>query len=334
MGGPVYAVTSGKGGVGKTTSTVSLAVALRRRGHSVAVLDADLGMPNVASTLDVEPDVTLHDLLAAAADTEGAALDTDDAGGSGAIDEREVAGAVVELADGLGILAGDTTLEGYAEAAPTGLETVVDALAERYDCVLLDTGGGLSYEGVLPLELCDEAILVTSPDPAAVGDTAKSKELADRLAAPLAGVVVTRVTDGDDPGELAGRLGVDLLGAIPFDPAVTESATAGVPLAAHAPDGEAAAAYDRVADVLSGDLEVSHDPAGGAASSASSGGPVASSDRANTEIAGASRSPDTVPGLGSGSADADDGEGSVVADGDGDAPPAGGVLSRLSGLLR
>ena len=54
MSGDVFAVTSGKGGVGKTTTTVNLAIALRQRGHSVAVVDADLGMPNVAAFLSSE----------------------------------------------------------------------------------------------------------------------------------------------------------------------------------------------------------------------------------------------------------------------------------------
>lgn len=329
MGGVTYALTSGKGGVGKTTSAVSLAVALRQRGHAVAIVDADLGMPNVASTLDLEPAVTLHDLLASSdAAHGGRGTAGTDGADSGAIGDRAVADAVDDLADGLGVLAGDATLEGYAAAEPTGLAAVVDALAGRYDCVLLDTGGGLSYEGVLPLELSDGAILVTSPEPAAVADTAKSKALAGRLDVPVAGVVVTRVTDGDDPAAVAGRLGADLLGAIPFDPAVTESATAGVPLAAHAPDAEATAAYDRVADALSADLRASLEPATDGADRGADRGQDGSEPPA-----GPAGSADGAGVPGGGAAAVDDWDGSVVADGEGD-PPRGGVLSRLSGLLR
>lgn len=325
MGGVVYAVTSGKGGVGKTTTAVSLAVALRQRGHAVAVVDADLGMPNVASVLDLEADVTLHDLLAAADGAAWAGVSADiDGTAPGAVDDRSVAGAVVELADGLGVLAGDATLEGYAAAEPTGLAAVVDALADRYDCVLLDTGGGLSYEGVLPLELSDAAILVTAPDPAAVADTAKSRELAARLDVPVAGVVVTRTTDGNDPAELAGRLGVDLLGAIPFDPAVTECATAGVPLATHAPDGAATEAYGRVAGALSAEVRASLDPASGGSIAEASVGPAATDGADRGGVLAAVPATDPIP--------VDDADGPAVADGEGDAP-AGGVLSRLSGWL-
>lgn len=239
MRGDVVTVTSGKGGVGKTTTAVNLAVALRQRGHPVVVIDADLGMPNVEGFFDLETDKSVHDVLAGEADADE---------------------AVHELAEGLAVLAGDRSLDGFADADPSELESVVEALAERYRYVVVDTGGGLTYEGLLPLELGDEALLVTSPDPAAIGDTTKSKELAARLDVPIRGVVVTHAVDETDAEAVAGELGADLVGTVPLESAVSESTAAGIPVAAFAPESRAAAAYDRIAAGMADDVEATLEP--------------------------------------------------------------------------
>lgn len=239
MSGDVLVVTSGKGGVGKTTTSVNLAIALRQQGHSVAVLDADLGMPNVAAFLSTDGETTLHDVLAGEADTEE---------------------AIVEVGDGLGFVFGEQALDRFADAEPARLEAVVEALADRYQYVLVDTGGGLSYEGVYPIELADGVLLVTSPIPAAIADTRKSKQLAERLGVPVRGVIVTRVDEGTNPESIASELDVDFLGAVPSDDAVVESATKRQPLVAFAPESAATIAYYRVADTLSDPATAELDP--------------------------------------------------------------------------
>ena len=67
MTGHVYALASGKGGVGKTTSTINLGAALRAAGHDTVVVDADLAMANLGAMVDVLSGPTLHDVLAGAA---------------------------------------------------------------------------------------------------------------------------------------------------------------------------------------------------------------------------------------------------------------------------
>lgn len=230
MSGDVYVVTSGKGGVGKTTTAVNLAVALRQYGHSVAVLDADLGMPNVSAFLSLDAEPTLHDVLAERATTSE---------------------AISEVGPGLGFVLGDRSLEGFADADPARLGAVVDELAERYQYVLVDTGGGLSYEGVYPMELADRILLVTSPVPAAITDTEKSKQLAERIGVPVRGVVVTHATGDTRPESIASELDVDFLGSVPTDDAITESATKRQPVVAYAPESPASIAYYRIAQRLS-----------------------------------------------------------------------------------
>ncbi len=239
MSGDVFAVTSGKGGVGKTTTTVNLAIALRQRGHSVAVVDADLGMPNVAAFLSSDVETTLHDVLAGDATT---------------------AEAITEIGEGLGFCFGEQSLDGFAEADPTRLDEVIEELADRYQYVLVDTGGGLTYEGAYPMELADQVLLVTSPIPAAITDTKKSKQLADRLGVPVRGVIVTHTDDDTDSESIADELGVEFLGGVPTDDAVTESATARKPLVAYAPESAATVAYYRLAEMLSDPASAELDP--------------------------------------------------------------------------
>ena len=239
MSGDVFVVTSGKGGVGKTTTAVNLAIALRQQGHSVAVLDADLGMPNVGAFVSLDTDATLHDVLAARATT---------------------AEATVEIDDGLGFVFGNRSLEGFAEADPARLDGVVEDLADQYQYVLVDTGGSLTYEGVYPMELADEILLVTSPVPAAITDTKKSKRLADRLDVPIRGVVVTHTIEDDIPESVASELDADFLGDIPTDDAVVESVAKRQPVVAYAPESTASIAYYRVAKRLSDPASAELDP--------------------------------------------------------------------------
>ena len=75
LGSRIIAVTSGKGGVGKTFVSANLAAALTRRGYRVLVLDADLGLANLDVVLNLHPKVTLHDVFTGKAHLEDAAID-------------------------------------------------------------------------------------------------------------------------------------------------------------------------------------------------------------------------------------------------------------------
>jgi len=225
----VYAIASGKGGVGKTTTTVNLGTSLAGAGHGVVVVDVDLGMANLSGFVSLEAgEATLHDVLAGEADIEEATY--------------ELAGSIYAVPGGI-------ELDGYAETDTSELGSVIAALRERFDYVLLDVGAGISHETVLPLGLADSILLVTTPEPASVQDCRKTVDLADRAGGSVGGLIVTRVHPGSDVSyrDIADGLGLTLLATVPEDPAIRESVFAGTPLVVHDPDSPAAMAYKRLA---------------------------------------------------------------------------------------
>ncbi|TMT87482.1 MinD/ParA family protein [Haloterrigena sp. H1] len=230
----VYAIASGKGGVGKTTTTVNLGTALAEAGERVAIVDTDLGMANLAGFVSLAPDsTTLHDVLAGAASTDD---------------------ATYRLTDNIVAVPSGTSLDDYAETSPEGLREVVDDLRSQFDYVFLDVGAGISHETVLPLGLADAVVLVSTPEPAAVHDTKKTIELTERSGGDVAGLVLTRTRPESDIShdDLADRLETPLLGTIPEDAAARESVYAGTPLVVYDPDGPAAVAYRQLAAELTG----------------------------------------------------------------------------------
>lgn len=232
MTGQILAVASGKGGVGKTTTVINLGVALREQEYSVALVDADLGMANLATLLGVDVGPTIHNVLAG---------------------EASLDAAIIKNAEGFSILPGATSLDAFANASPDRLEDTLESLADDHDYVLVDTGAGLSYEDVSPLAITDAVILVTTPDPTAIIDTSKTVELAEMLETPIRGVVVTHVDAETEPDTIADRLGVPLLGEIPRSDSVTESVTSATPLRAFAPESEATNAYLQLAETITDD---------------------------------------------------------------------------------
>ncbi|WP_338730008.1 P-loop NTPase [Haladaptatus sp. DJG-WS-42] len=202
MTGEIYAVAGGKGGVGKTTTAVFCGLLAHDAGHDVVVVDADLEMANIAQLCGIDvTGPTLHDVLAG---------------------EASLADTITEGSTGLSVVPGDTSIDGYANAVPSQLGAVLSDLTTEFDYVFVDTGAGLTHEGAIPLRLATKTVLVTTPLPVAVADTAKTAALTERLDGTVGGVVVTMAGDhGLSANEIAARLGSPVLATIPTDPAVT-----------------------------------------------------------------------------------------------------------------
>lgn len=204
MPGEIYAVASGKGGVGKTTTTAYLGLLVHEAGHDVVVVDADLEMANLAVMLGVTvTGPTIHDVLS----------------GNATVDE-----AITQGPTGLPLVPGDADLDGYADVKPEGIGKLLHELSEQYDYVFVDTGAGITHEGAIPLGIATAVILVTSPLPVAVDDTAKTAELTERLQGTVGGVVVTMAGDyGLSTEEINARIGYNVIASVPNDPSIVDA---------------------------------------------------------------------------------------------------------------
>lgn len=233
--GQVYAVGSGKGGVGKTTTVANLAAALSAAGYDVVAVDADLAMANLGPMVGVDPDAgaTVHDALA----------------GDAAIED-----AIRSGERGFDVVPGAQSLGGFAAADPAELRSVIDELREHYDIVVLDTSAGLTHEVAVPLGLADDAVLATTPDLVAVRDATKTSDFASRIDGSVAGLVLTRARNDEGTERIRSELGADLLTTVPEDAALAEETIA-------AAGSESAAAYNALAASLLG-VEKLPEPAG------------------------------------------------------------------------
>ena len=232
----VYAVASGKGGVGKTTTAVNLGAGFAHAGRSVVVVDLDLGMANLADFVEATPaGPTLHDVLA----------------GEATLDD-----ALSHVSTNLDVILGSDDLEAFGKADPTGIRDILTELKRRYDVVVLDSGGGLSHDTALPLGLADSVIFVSTIEKPAVKNTKKTLDLTEILDGSIEGIVLTRIGGGKDevpPAEIASSLGLKLVGSVPEDSTVVASANAGEPLLAYDSESPAAQSYLEMAYDLLGE---------------------------------------------------------------------------------
>jgi len=150
--GKVVAVTSGKGGVGKTFVSANLAAALAKRGLRVLVLDADLGLANLDVVLNLYPKVTLHDVFQGKAKLED---------------------AIVKAPGGFSVLLAGSGMVEYSRLTPevrNEFLNIMSGLVPHYDIVLLDTGAGISDVVLFAVSLASEVIVVATPEPTSLTD--------------------------------------------------------------------------------------------------------------------------------------------------------------------
>ncbi|MBF0160837.1 MAG: MinD/ParA family protein [Magnetococcales bacterium] len=146
------AITSGKGGVGKTLVTVNLAVQYARKGLKVLLIDADLGLANIDVVLGLSPQYTIQDVLDGRLTLDQVAIP-----GPFGITVLPAASGVAELSD-------------MNEAQRTTLMDHIDQWNADFDVVLVDTGAGISPNVRFFVLAVERIMVVATPDPASVTD--------------------------------------------------------------------------------------------------------------------------------------------------------------------
>jgi flagellar biosynthesis protein FlhG len=217
----ITAVTSGKGGVGKTFVAANLAAALARAGRKVLVLDADLGLANLDVVLNLFPKITLHDVFT----------------GKHTLQE-----AILPAPGGFHVLLAGSGMVEYSRMTPEVRDQFQKVIAEvepRYDHVLLDTGAGISDVVLYTVSLAGELLVVATPEPTSLTDAyATIKVLATTQGRRKVGLVVNQTRKLGDGRAVRQQLQqvidryvnptldspvrLELMGEIPLDAAVRE----------------------------------------------------------------------------------------------------------------
>lgn len=209
----VFAVVSGKGGVGKTNTASNLAIMLAASGKRVLVFDADLGLANVDVLLGLSPRQSLQDVLACRGDLHDVLLD-----GPGGI-------TIVPASSGSASMAALNAEE------TAWLCQQFKVLMAEYDFAFINAPSGIAFNMQTAAELADEVLLLTTPEPTAVMDAYAVVKLlsAQRPWLPIR-LVVNMISDFDAGERISSGFKevasqfldrrIETLARLPFDPHV------------------------------------------------------------------------------------------------------------------
>jgi flagellar biosynthesis protein FlhG len=233
-------LSSGKGGVGKTSLTVNLAVALAGLSQKVLIVDGDLGLANVDILLGLQVQTTIRDIL-----------DSD----------SDPMAAVVYVEPNLGVLPASSGVPEMVNLGPedqTLLKEVLSSIARHFDYVIMDTAAGIGQSVLWFNSFVEHNIVVLSPDPTSLTDAyALIKVLSRDYKRQHFHLVLNLVTDEQESqqtyiglAKVASKflqLQLNYLGSVPRDPAVYKAIHHQTPFVRQSPGSKAAKAVQELA---------------------------------------------------------------------------------------
>ena len=224
----IIAVTSGKGGVGKTSTSVNLALCLAAKGSKVALIDADLGLANVEVLLGLNSLYNLQHVI------DG---------------EKSITQILVRGPGGIHVVPGSSGLAKLADLSEAARANILNGLEElqaRFDFIIIDTMAGIGLNAVAFVVAADEVILVTTPEPSSIVDAyAMIKTIHNKRDDAVIRLLVNMVLNSKQASAVSGKLSgvtqqylgrsLSYLGYLPRDPHVSQAVMQSAPFSTRYP---------------------------------------------------------------------------------------------------
>ncbi len=233
----VIAVTSGKGGVGKTSLSVNLALQFQEQGKKVVILDADFGLANVEIMLGIRPQHNLADLI---------------------YNNKSIEEIITEGPMGVGFISGGSGVQDLVNLDKERLKKLIAKLVKLdslYDIIIIDTGAGIADSVIEFVLSSPEVLLVVTPEPTSITDAYSLLKAVNRKKEfnreqKSIKVVANRVESSEEAEEIYEKIRVvvskflnielEYLGYIPMDKRLTNAVLEQKPISIHYPTSESA----------------------------------------------------------------------------------------------
>ncbi|MDF2906572.1 MAG: hypothetical protein K0R34_1893 [Herbinix sp.] len=243
----VITVTSGKGGVGKSSISVNLAIALSRLGKRVIVLDADFGLANVEVMLGIRPQYNLADLM---------------------FRGKNVTDVITEGPDNIGFISGGSGIQELTNLTKDQIVYLIQKLVEldeRADIIIIDTGAGIADSVLEFVAASSEVLLVATPEPTSITDAYALLKTLNRkkdisLQDTVIKMIANRIDDYEEGKELYDKLSLvvskfldlnlEYLGALPQDSSVSKAVMKQRPAIDLYPNSQFSRTVSSFADIL------------------------------------------------------------------------------------
>ncbi|MCI8694673.1 MAG: MinD/ParA family protein [Lachnospiraceae bacterium] len=258
----VITVTSGKGGVGKSNTSINLAIQFRKMGKRVIILDADFGLANIEIMFGAVPRHNLCDLI---------------------YQGKSIKDIITWGPMDVGFISGGSGIAGMSNLSRDYLSYIIQNLSKldsMTDIIIVDTGAGISDAVLEFLVASGEILLVTTPEPTSITDSyslVKALYRHPRFDADATKVklVANRVTKEAEGQTLFTKLNAVIerylkvpmiyLGCVPEDGQLSKSVMQQVPVSLHSPGAKSTMAYERIAAKLLDKEEAERQPKRGMA---------------------------------------------------------------------
>jgi len=243
----VITVTSGKGGVGKSNTSINLAIQFRKMGQRVIILDADFGLANIEVMFGAVPKHNLADLI---------------------YQGKSIKDIITWGPMDVGFISGGSGIASMSNLSREHLTYIIQNLAELdaiTDIIIVDTGAGISDAVLEFLVASGEVLIVTTPEPTSITDSySLLKALArhQRFSSENSQlkVIANKVQNAEEGAALYNKLNavvarylklsVGYLGAVPEDPMLSRAVMQQMPVSIQSPTAKSALAYEAIAHTL------------------------------------------------------------------------------------